>query len=383
MANQQWRLPPLAEILDSVPAEMDGDMAREQSQIIEQGLADLGVPAQVRNIHHGPRLTQFSLKPQSSAEVSQIKRLEQDLAVALSGALVQIDEPTPEYPYIVVVVQNEQALGVTLRQALESPLFNRLRGAVKIPLGIDTFGRPLSIDLASLPHLLIGGTTGAGKSTCLHAMIASLLCTYTPDEVQLLLIDPLRVELDRYQGIPHLVAPVVTQTAEVLALLTRTVEEIERRYQELARAQVRDIAAYNGNLPTGRPSLPYLLVIIDNLFDLMFHAPKDVEQLLTRIAQKARGAGIHLVLATLRSNVATVSGSIKANFPARIAFRVADRAESQLILDTGGAELLFGQGDMLFKAAGTGHLQRLQGIYVSEHELNRIVNFWRSRAEKP
>lgn len=380
MVNRQWRLPSLAELLDSASAEMDGDMAREQSQIIEQGLADLGVPVQVRNIHHGPRLTQFSLKPMASAEVSQIKRLEQDLAVALAGALVQIDEPSPEYPYIVVVVQNEQALRVKLRQVLESPLFNRMRGAVKTPLGVDTFGRPLIIDLASLPHLLIGGTTGSGKSTCLHGMIAGLLCTYTPAEVQFLLIDPLRVELERYQGIPHLVAPTVTQTAEVLALLTRTVEEIERRYQELARAQVRDIAAYNENLPPGQPPLPYLLVMIDNLFDLMLHAPKDVEQLLTRIAQKARGAGIHLVLATLRSNVATVSGSIKANFPARLAFRVADRAESQLILDTGGAELLFGQGDMLFKAPGTAHPQRLQGIYVSEDELNRIINFWRRQA---
>jgi S-DNA-T family DNA segregation ATPase FtsK/SpoIIIE len=252
-----------------------------------------------------------------------------------------------------------------------------VRGAVKVPLGIDTFGRPLIIDLTSLPHLLIGGTTGSGKSTCLHAIIASLLCTYTPAEVQLLLVDPLRVELERYQGIPHLVAPVVTQTAQVLALLLQTVEEIERRYQMLARAQVRDIATYNDNLPAGQPPLPYLLVMIDNLFDLMLNAPKEIEQALTRIAQKARGAGIHLVLATLRSNVATISGSIKANFPARIAFRMADRAESQLILDTGGAELLFGQGDMLFKAPGTALLQRLQGIYVSEYELNRIINFWR------
>jgi DNA segregation ATPase FtsK/SpoIIIE, S-DNA-T family len=380
MTNQQWQLPPIDEILDSVSTETDGDAAREQSQIIEQSLADLGVPVQVRNIHHGPRLTQFSLKPGSNAEVSQIKRLEPDLAVALAGALVQIEEPTVDYPYIMVVVRNEQALGVKLRQVLESPSFIRMRGAVKVPLGIDTFGRPLIIDLASLPHLLIGGTTGSGKSTCLHGMIAGLLCTYTPAEVQLLLIDPLRVELERYQGIPHLVAPVVTQTAQVLALLRQTVEEIERRYQALTKAQVRDIATYNGSLPAGQPPLPYLLVMIDNLFDLMLNAPKEIEQLLTRIAQKARGAGIHLVLATLRSNVATISGSIKANFPARIAFRMADRAESQLILDTGGAEMLFGHGDMLFKGPGTALLQRLQGIYVSEYELNRIINFWRRQA---
>jgi S-DNA-T family DNA segregation ATPase FtsK/SpoIIIE len=378
MTNLLWQLPPIETLLDLPVAAADGDEARAQSRLIEQGLTDLGIPAQVRNVHHGPRLTQFSLKAEGQAD--QIKRLEPDLAVVLSGALVQIEEPQPDYPYITLVVRNDRPRGAWLRQALESPAFNRLRGALKLPLGIDTFGRTVIIDLVTLPHLLIGGTTGSGKSTSLHAMLASLLCTYTPDELRLLLIDPLGVELARYQGLPHLVAPVVTQTDQVLKCLYQVVEEIEQRYRDMAELRVRDIAAYNRDITPGQTPLPYLVVMIDNLFDLMLNVPKDIDQLLTRIAQKARGAGIHLVLATLRSNVATISGSIKANFPARMAFRVADRTDSQLILDTGGAELLFGQGDMLFKAPNTNHLQRIQGLYVSEHELNRIINFWRRQA---
>jgi S-DNA-T family DNA segregation ATPase FtsK/SpoIIIE len=376
---ERWRLPPL-EILDEAEPGLPQGQGRDQAEVIEKTLADFGLPGQVRNIHYGPRLTQFSLKPDPSTPVSGIARLAQDLAVALAGTLVEIREPGAGYPYVTLLVENYGEPEVKLRRVIGSPAFRRKDGSLKIGLGLDTFGEPVVIDLATMPHLLIGGTTGAGKSACLHAIIASLLWTCSPDQVRLLLIDPLEVELRYYTGLPHLVGPLVTRSAQALEALHQVVQEIERRYSLLATRGVRDIAAYN-EAAAGRGDrlMPYGLVIIDNLFDLMLTAPRDVEQVLTRLAQKARGAGIHLVLATLRAKTDTISGAIKANFPGRIAFKVVDRSESLLILDVGGAEELLGRGDMLYKAPNTGQIQRIQGVFVSETELNRIVSFWREQ----
>jgi len=379
MAEERWRLPPLEELLDEAEAGPEPGHSREQADLIEKSLAELGLPAQVRNIHYGPRLTQFSLKPDPSVQISGIRRLAPDLAVALAGGLVDIREPSDGYPYVTLLVENDGRPNVRLRQVIDSAAFWRRGGALKAGLGLDTFGEPVVIDLAAMPHLLIGGTTGSGKSMCVHALLASLLCTCSPDKLRLLLIDPLEVELRYYAGLPHLVGPVVSRSAQALEALNQTIGEIERRYALMAERQARDIAAYNRAAPEA-DRLPYLVLMIDNLFDLMLDAPKDLEQLLTRIAQKARGAGIHLVLATLRAKTDTISGAIKANFPGRIAFRVVDRSESQLILDVGGAEELLGQGDMLYKAPNSGQLQRVQGAYVSEAELNRIAAFWREQA---
>jgi S-DNA-T family DNA segregation ATPase FtsK/SpoIIIE len=376
MKNQNG-LPPIGDILDQAVADgRNQAAAREQAAIIEKVLADFDLPAQVRNVHYGPRLTQFSLRPGVQGQVDKIKKLEPDLAVALSGALAQIEEPGPGYPYVRLIVENYGRPNVKLRQVLESPTFSHKEAAIKVGLGLDTFGEPVVIDLAALPHLLIGGATGSGKSMAVNAMISSMLCTYQPHELQLLLVDPLRVELEKYEGLPHLAAPVIGHSRQVFDALSQLMAEIEHRYTTFAQLGVRDIAAYNRQ---ASQKLPYLVVIIDNLLDLMMTAAKDVEQALTRIAQKARGAGIHVVLATVRSNVGTVSGTIKANFPGRIAFRVADRVESQQILDAGGAEKLLGQGDMLYKSPHTSFLQRVQGIYVSEQELQRIIGFWRRR----
>lgn len=350
--------------------------AHAQVEIIEKTLGELGIAAEVRNIHYGPRLTQFTLKTGHPGEVANIIKAEADLAVALSGSLAQIEEPDPRYPYLRIIVENHGRPDVRLRRILESPTFQHAPGAIKIGLGLDTFGGAVVIDLAGLPHLLIGGTTGSGKSVCINATIASLLSVYRPEEVRLLLIDPLRVELEKYEGLPHLATPVVSRTRDVPDILNQVIEEIERRYITFSQAGVRDIAAYNRQAAR---KLAYLIIIIDNLLDLLQVASKDIEQALTRIAQKARGAGVHLILATVRANTGTVSGTIKANFPGRIAFRVTDRAESQQILDAGGAEKLLGQGDMLYKSPQTNFIQRVQGMYVTEEELQRITHFWRQR----
>jgi S-DNA-T family DNA segregation ATPase FtsK/SpoIIIE len=366
-------------MLDQFSASPDKSKAAEQSQVIEQSLADFGVEARVRNVHFSPRLTQFSLKLGSTTEVSHIEKLEQDLAVALAGNLVKIEGPDAGYPYLRLIVKNRQDSSVKLHRILASSTFGRFQGQLKVGLGLDTFGAPVIIDLAELPHLLIGGTTGSGKSVCLNAMVASLLCTYAPNMVRLLLIDPNYVELEKYNGLPHLLVPVVTRTEAVLPVLEQVLQEIERRYSRFSQLQVRDLAAYNHQArQTGRDPLPYLVIFVDNLFDLMIDAPGEIDRALTRIAQKARAAGIHMVLATLRSTVATISGSIKANFPGRIAFKVTDSAESRLILDVSGAENLLGEGDMLYKSPQTHQVQRVQGNYVSERELLRLIHFWRS-----
>jgi S-DNA-T family DNA segregation ATPase FtsK/SpoIIIE len=379
MVTPDWRLPPL-EILDEYTSGSDETPAREQVRLIESALAGFGIPAQVRNIHHGPRLTQFSVKPGPEVQISGLRRLEQDLAVALSGALVAIEEARPDYPYITLVVENYRAPNVKLRRVLESIQFQRSPGILKVGLGLNTFGEAVVADLAEMPHLLVGGMTGSGKSIFIHATLASLLSTYTPAHVRLVLVDPIEVELKRYNGLPHLVAPVVNQSLQVLEVLQQTIDEIEERYRLMAEVRVRNIAGYNHQaVEVGYDEMPYLVVIIDNLFDLLMAAPIDLEELIGRIAQKARGAGIHLIMATVRSNVDVVAGSIKANFPGRIAFKVVTKTDSQLIIDNPGAEMLLGQGDMLYKAPGTNRLERVQGIYVSEQEIDRIINFWYRR----
>ncbi len=380
MLKQRWLLPSISEVLDNLTAEESRKAeAHAQTDKIERSLAEFGIEAQVRDVRPGPKFIRFGLKPGSNTQISQIKKLEQDLNVVLKGQLVALEDPSPAYPYLSFVIENYKANIVQLRRVLEAPQFNKMTGAIKIGLGIDTSGQAVVIDLATLPHLLLGGTSGSGKSSCIQAMIVSLLCTYPPDTVQFVMIDPLQVELENsYSNIPHLLWPILTDTNQVLQGLQDINEEIEARYKQLTRFQVRDITAYNSKLTeTGQKKMPYLVVIIDNLFDLMMWASKDVEKSITPISRKARAAGVHLILATLRSNVKIVAGSIKANFPARIAFRTADHTDSRLILDKAGAEKLTGPGDMLYRAPHSNDIQRVQGAYVSEQEIKRVVDYWR------
>jgi S-DNA-T family DNA segregation ATPase FtsK/SpoIIIE len=250
---------------------------------------------------------------------------------------------------------------------------------LKFSLGLDIVGATVMVDLTELPHLLIGGTTGSGKSTCLNAIIASFLCTYPPSALQLLMIDPLAVELRDYNGLPHLFAPVVTRSAQALNTLDTIDKVIDRRYKIFAERQARDIIVYNEKLArSGQDEIPFIVIAIDNIFDLMTTAPQELEQLISRMARRARGAGVHLILSTPRPDTEALSGSIKANFPGRIAFRVMGPAESRLILDRAGADGLLGQGDMLYKAPQSTELQRVQGILVSETERQRIIDYWKN-----
>ncbi|MDX1521591.1 MAG: DNA translocase FtsK [Anaerolineae bacterium] len=377
MAAQQYTLPPIEQILDPVEVNPDPTIVQAQKQIIEKTLAELGVEVRVGDMRTGPTLTQFGIKPGPEVKVSQIRKLTDDLALALGGLPVRLEDPTANYPYLRLIIPAPQHNGVKLRQLFDSPLLQKQSGGLKVGLGVDTFTRPVVIDLTTLPHLLIGGTTGSGKSVCLNTMIAGLLCRHSPQQIQLLLIDPLQIELSHFGGIPHLLVPVVSRTDQVIDALNAVINEMERRFTNLSKLGVRDVAAYNQQAAhTNRPPIPYIAIFLDNLTDLMQAAGKEVTQALTRIAAMGRSAGIHLVIATQRSNVDVVTGALKANAPARIAFRVLDSADSRLILDAAGAEELFGAGDMLYRAPNSSLLQRIQGVQVSDDELKRIVNHW-------
>lgn len=380
MTAGQKGLPPLADLLDNSQAAIDTTLATAQKQKLEQSLAEFGLEIKVGDVRPGPTLTQFGLKLGPDVKISQIKQLDQDLSLALGGWPVSIEAPTANYPYLRLLIPNPQSTPVKLGQVLASPVFERYQGRLKVGLGLDSFTRPVVIDLADLPHLLIGGMTGSGKSTCLNAMLASLLCSYPPETLQLALVDPLGVELAAYQGLPHLFAPVARRLRPVIELLDGLSSAIDRRFTGFSKVAVRDIATYNERMhQTGQPRLPYLLILVDNVTDLVMQAAAEIEPRLTRIAALGRGAGVHLVIATQRSNVDVISGTLKANATARIAFKVTSSADSRLILDAPGAEDLFGPGDMLYKAPGSGQLHRIQGTLPSEAELNRLIHFWRAQ----
>ncbi|HMQ53557.1 MAG TPA: DNA translocase FtsK [Anaerolineae bacterium] len=378
---EQWQLPPIDQVLDEPPPETGQANLLRQKRLIEATLSELGFEAKVQQVQPGPRFTRFGLSPGAEGQLSKVKNLDKDLALALDGATVQIDLPTPDFPMLGVLVLPAHAPEPTvkLRQILETKLYKQAEGTLKVGLGLNLVGQPVIIDLAELPHLLIGGTTGSGKSDCLHNIIANLLCNYAPNQVQLLMIDPLAIELRDYSGLPHLFAPVVTRSAQALDTLNTIDKVIDRRYRAFADNQARDIAGYNQKLKQARrPPIPYIIIAIDNVFDLMMTAAREVEQVITRMAQRAWGAGVHLIFATPRADTEALSGTIKANFPARIALRVIGAAESRLILDAAGAEVLLGQGDLLYRAPNTTELTRLQGVHISEDERRRLVQFWRS-----
>jgi len=387
--KRRWRLPLIAEILEeSGEVEISEAEIRQRVRIIEETLASFGVEAKVREIHQGPAVTQFSVEPGYMAtrdakgnprkvRVSKIVNLANDLALALSAAPIRIEAPIPGRPYVGIEVPNVSKSIVSLRSALESPAFYAKQGILKIALGRNVAGHPVIIDLTTMPHLLIAGATGSGKSVCINAIVACLLCTHTPETLRLLMIDPKMVELVNYNGIPHLLAPVVTDLERVVGVLSWATREMDRRYKELSKAGVRNISGYNQKaVRIGEDIMPYIVIIIDELADLMMMAPDDVERSVARIAQMARAVGIHLILATQRPSVDVVTGLIKANFPARIAFAVSSQVDSRVILDTPGAERLLGKGDMLYMSPDSAKLRRLQGVFVSDTELERLIKFW-------
>jgi S-DNA-T family DNA segregation ATPase FtsK/SpoIIIE len=387
---QAWQLPPLGGIFEEgVEQEISQQEIRQRVKIIEDTLASFGIEVKVREINQGPAVTQFGIEPgymdkkDSSGKlrkvrVARIVNLTNDLALALSAAPIRIEAPIPGRPYVGIEVPNASKSLVSLRSVMESDVFQSVNWPLRFGLGRDVAGQPVVADLSAMPHLLIAGATGSGKSVCVNAVIACFLATHTPETLRLLIIDPKMVELTNFNGIPHLLAPVVVELERVVGVLNWAIREMDRRYKVFSKVGVRNLVGYNELMVgQGQSIMPYIVIIIDELADLMMMAPDEVERSITRIAQMARATGIHLVIATQRPSVDVVTGLIKANFPARVAFAVTSQVDSRVILDTPGAERLLGRGDMLFMAPDSSKLQRLQGVFVSDKELAQLVRYWR------
>lgn len=382
-----WELPPLEAILDpATPAAQQTNVEQERARLIEETLASFGAPAHVVDISRGPTVTRFGVEPdfietrsgRTRVRVSKIASLADDLALALAAPRIRIQAPVPGRAYVGIEVPNTEISRVSMREVLESDAFKRIRSVLRFALGKDVAGKPIAVDLAAMPHLLIAGTTGSGKSVCVNSILTCLLLNNTPAQMRLILVDPKRVELTGYNGIPHLLAPVVVDTERVIGALQWLQREMDARYHKFSQTGARNIQDYNTRHPTEQ--LPYLVAVIDELADLMMLAPDETERAITRLAQLARATGIHLILATQRPSVDVVTGLIKANFPARIAFAVASSVDSRVILDQPGAERLLGRGDMLFQAPDAAAPVRLQGVFVSDVEIQRLVDYWRTQA---
>jgi S-DNA-T family DNA segregation ATPase FtsK/SpoIIIE len=385
-----WVLPPVEEILDEGgEVNYDDEIDLQRARLIEETLSSFGAPARVIEINRGPTITQFGVEPdfiesrggRMRVRVGKITALADDLALALSARTIRVQAPVPGKGFVGIEVPNEEITLVALRDLIESEAFKRLKSPLRFALGLNVSGNAVAADLAAMPHLLIAGATGSGKSVCVNSLICCLLLHNTPDDLRLVMVDPKRVELTAYNGIPHLLAPVVVELERVITVLQWVTREMDMRYRRLAEAGCRNIQEYNAKaLGRGEKKLPFLVIVIDELADLMMLAPDETERAITRLAQLARATGIHLVIATQRPSVDVVTGLIKANFPARIAFAVASGVDSRVILDQPGAERLLGRGDMLFQAPDAPAPVRLQGVFVSEGEIQRLVDYWRSFA---
>ncbi len=389
-AALQWTLPPLQEILDTGSDTVQSDESDlQRARVIEETLSSFGAPGRVVEINRGPAITQFGVEPdfiesrggRMRVRVGKIASLADDLALALSARTIRVQAPVPGKGFVGIEVPNEEIALVALRDLIESEAFKRLKSPLRFALGLNVSGNAVAADLSNMPHLLIAGATGSGKSVCVNALICCLLLNNTPNELRIVMVDPKRVELTGYNGVPHLLAPVVVDLERVVTVLQWVTREMDMRYRKLAEAGCRNIQEYNAKVVAqGEKKMPFLVVIIDELADLMMLSPDETERTITRLAQLARATGIHLVIATQRPSVDVVTGLIKANFPARIAFAVASGVDSRVILDQPGAERLLGRGDMLFQAPDSPAPVRLQGVFVSDIETMKLVAYWQSFA---
>lgn len=378
-----WALPSPDLLRYSVEAEVHDDEHRSKSRLIEDTLASFKVEARVVNINVGPAVTQYELQPAIGVKVNKITTLDKDLALALAAPSIRIEAPIPGKSVVGIEIPNTAISTVALRDIVESSEFQRSKAKLRLPLGKDVSGLPVVAGMERMPHLLVAGSTGSGKSVAINCFICALLMRHTPDDLKFIMVDPKRVELVGYNGIPHLLAPVVTEVERVVPTLKWAVREMERRYKLFAKNGVRNLDSYRAlaRERTDLETMPYIVIIIDELADLMMMAPDDVETLICRLAQMARATGIHLIIATQRPSVDVVTGLIKANFPSRMAFAVTSQIDSRVILDQPGAEQLLGRGDMLFTAADSPRTLRVQGTYLTDDEVEKIVRFW--RAAKP
>ncbi|HNB37628.1 MAG TPA: DNA translocase FtsK, partial [Anaerolineales bacterium] len=387
----EWKLPSIANILDEgVEASANEEFIQQRARLIEETLASFGAPAQVVAVSRGPSITQFGVEPlfvetrggvRTRVRVSKIASLADDLALALAAPRIRIQAPVPGHSYVGIEVPNEEMARVALRDILEDEAYKNYKKPLSFALGRDVAGRPSISSIENMPHLLIAGTTGSGKSVCVNSILTCMLLYNTPDDLRLVLVDPKRVELTGYNGVPHLLGPVVVEMERVIGALQWMTREMDKRYHLFAQVGSRNINDYNAKMKAqGQKKLPYLVIVIDELADLMMIAPDETERIIARLAQLARATGIHMILATQRPSVDVVTGLIKANFPARIAFAVASNTDSRVILDQPGAERLLGRGDMLYQAPDAPAPVRLQGVFVSDHEIGQLVEYWREQA---
>ncbi|HDR4347492.1 TPA: DNA translocase FtsK, partial [Bacillus cereus] len=373
-----YTVPPLA--LLSIPQQSaldNTEWLEEQKELLDTTFNNFHVGAHVINVSQGPAVTRFEVQPDPGVKVNKITNLSDDIKLSLAAKDIRIEAPIPGKSAIGIEVPNKESKPVFLREILRSPVFTKSESPLTVALGLDISGEPIVTDIRKMPHGLIAGATGSGKSVCINAILTSILYKAKPHEVKLMLIDPKMVELAPYNSVPHLVAPVITDVKAATAALKWAVEEMERRYELFAHAGARDLTRYNTIVSEREipgETLPYIVIVIDELADLMMVAPGDVEEAICRIAQKARACGIHLLVATQRPSVDVITGLIKSNIPTRIAFTVSSQVDSRTIIDIGGAEKLLGRGDMLFLGNGTSKPVRVQGVYVSDDEIEKTVD---------
>lgn len=379
-----WEYPPLSLLSNNPGGKADRGNVKENAEIIESTLESFGISAKVREVNNGPSVTQYALEiTRKGTKLSRITSLATDMALALAAPTgqVRIEAPIVGRSLVGIEVPNRAPEYVTLRTMLGSPELKKHPSKLAVALGINVSGKPVVLDIAKMPHILIAGSTGSGKSVAINAFMASILFRASPAEVQFILVDPKRVELTQYNDIPHLLTPVIVEPNKVVAALKWATNLMDKRYKQLAEVGVKNIDSYNEL--AGHAAMPAVLIVIDELADVMLFSPNEVEESITRIAQMARAVGIHLVLSTQRPSVDVITGLIKANIPARIAFNVSSQTDSRVIIDTPGAEKMLGRGDMLFMPPDQAKPARLQGTYVSDNETKSLIDFIKSQGHKP
>jgi len=392
---QSHDLPSLDLLLDNPATLTDESFIHAKAVQIEKTLGEFGIPIKVAGYRVGPTIIQYAVEPgfvekvndngdivKKKVRVSQISGLKKDLALALSVSRLRIEAPIPGHAFVGVEIPNRNSVLVRLKAVLESVDFRKQNSSLSLALGLDVSGNPIVADLVKMPHLLVAGTTGSGKSVCITSIISCIVMNNSPRDLRIAILDPKMVELVRFNGLPHLMGKVETQIDRMLAVLAWAIKEMEERYKKLEEVNARDLDAYNLKMiRRGKPGLPKLVIVIDELADLMLSEPEKTETYLVRLAQMARATGIHLVVATQRPSTDIITGLIKANFPARISFMTASSVDSRVILDTNGAETLMGKGDMLFLDPETAGLKRAQCVMVDDREIEAIINHWQSQTE--
>jgi len=376
----RYQVPPLSLLSDSYAEDKTDTKLNieENVKTLERTFTNFGINAKVVGVIHGPTVTRYEIHPAPGVKISKITNLSNDIALSFAVASVRIEAPIPGKNAVGIEVPNRKRINVYLKEILQSSEFQNGKYKLPIALGIDIGGKPIIADLTELPHLLIAGATGSGKSVCINNIILSILYKLSPEKVKFLMIDPKRVELNIYNGIPHLLIPIITDTSQAIKVLNWTISEMEKRFKIFAEAGVRNLEGYNEyvrNINNDTEPLPYIIIVIDELADLMLTSPVKAEESLCRLAQMTRATGIHLIIATQRPSVDIITGSIKVNFPSRIAFAVSTQVDSRTILDVNGAEKLLGNGDMLFSPVGASKPIRAQGAFVVEKEIRNVVSY--------